>query len=528
MSLVLVNGNVVTMNPSQPKAEAVAIRDGRIAYVGSSKEARKRCPRERELDLQGMTVLPGLIDSHVHLMDLGLSLLSTELRGVRSISELQDRIRAAARDAKKGDWIIGRGWDQELLKEKRYPTRWDVDEASPSNPVVLIRICSHACVANSLALHAAKVLAAKEFKGGRMETDSQGRPTGVFFDSAMREVLQAIPPPPPATLRKALLTACEHALREGVTCIHHMSCTPRELYAIRELWRRGDLPVRVRVYLAADSLDEAASLGMIKDRGDALLRVVGVKIMLDGSLGARTARLEKPYSDDPGTKGILLCSRHGLLELLRKSREMKLQAALHAIGDEACTIALEALTTIWNDEEGLKQQRLEHVSVLNQDLLNRLRQMRLRVSVQPQFIVSDFWAVKRVGPRRARFVYALRSLVDGGLAVAGGSDSPVETLSPFEGMYAATTRGRFEEREIHRYSEGEELTAEQALSLYTRNAASASLEDNLMGSIQPGRHGDLTVVTEDPTAIPPHRIRDLEVVMTVVAGKVAYSLRDES
>jgi len=524
----LFNGNVLTMNPSQPRAEAVIVEDGRIVYVGSSGEAKRRAPRSITLDLEGKTVLPGLIDSHVHLMELGLSLFSIELRGVRSISELQDKIRVAARDVKRGDWIIGRGWDQELLAEKRYPTRWDIDEASPSNPVVLVRTCSHACVANSLALSEANLMAARNVKGGRIETDSRRRPTGVLFDSAMGEMLLAIPPPSIAALRKSLLAACETALREGVTCIHHMSCTPREFEAMRELRRKGELPVRVRVYVAADSLDQAVSLGMIRDRGDAVLRVSGVKIMLDGSLGARTARLSKPYSDDPGNRGILLCSRHRLLELLRKAREMRLQAAVHAIGDKACTLALQALTDVWNGEEGLKQQRLEHVSLLTRGLLGQLKRTRLMVSTQPQFILSDSWVVKRVGPARARFVYALRSLVDGGLVVAGGSDSPIERLSPLAGIYAAVTRGRFEGRELFTYSQGERLTVEQALTLYTRDAASACLEDGLMGSIQPGGYGDLTVVAEDPTATPEDRIKDVKVVMTVVAGKVAYSLGDES
>ena len=528
MSLVLFNGNVLTMNPSQPRAEAVIVEDGRIVYVGSSGEAKRRAPRSMTLDLEGKTMLPGLIDSHVHLGELGLSLFSIELRGVRSISELQDKIRVAARDAKRGDWIIGRGWDQELLVEKRYPTRWDIDEASPSNPVVLVRTCSHACLANSLALSEANLIVARNVKGGRIETDSRGRPTGVLFDSAMGEMLLAVPPPSTAVLRKSLRAACQTALREGVTCIHYMSCTPRELEVMRELRRREELPVRVRVYLAADSLDQAVSLGITRDRGDAILHISGVKIMLDGSLGARTARLTKPYSDDPGNKGILLCSRNRLLELLHKASEMKLQAAVHTIGDKACTLALQALADVWNEEEGLKQQRLEHVSVLTSDLLSRLKRMRLMVSTQPQFILSDSWVVERVGPARARFVYALRSLVDAGLVVAGGSDSPIERLSPFAGIYAAVTRGRFEGREIFRRSEGEALTTEQALSLYTRNAASASLEGGLMGSIQPGRYGDLTVVAEDPTAVPEDRIKDVKVVMTVVAGKVAYSLGDES
>lgn len=528
MSLALVNGNVVTMNPSQPRAEAVAVRDGRIAYVGSSEKAEKHCPEGEVLDLEGRAVLPGLIDSHVHLMELGLSMLSVDARGVQSISELQDRVRAAARNAKKGDWIIGRGWDQELLREKRYPTRWDIDEAAQSNPVVLVRTCSHASVANSMALGKANLLAPRSVKGGRIETDSQGRPTGILFDSAMGEVFQAIPSPSKATLRKALLSACDTALREGVTCIHFMSCTPRDFDVMQELRRRSELPVRIRVYFAADHLDDAVSSSMIRDRGNDMLRVSGVKIMLDGSLGARTARLTRPYSDDPGNKGISLCSRRRLLDLLRKSRQMKLQAAVHAIGDEACAIALQALAAVWNDEAGLRQQRLEHASVLTRDLLRRMKRMRLKVSVQPQFILSDFWVVERVGPRRARFVYALRSLMDAGLTVAGGSDSPIERLSPFAGIYAAVTRGRFEGREILRYSERERLTTEQSLGLYTTNAASACLEDSLMGSVQPGKYGDLAVVAEDPMNVPLHRLKDLKVVMTVVAGKIAYSLGDES
>ena len=516
-SLVLLNGNVLTLNPSMPRAEAVAVRDDKILAVGENGKIRRYVGAgTRVIDLEGKTVVPGLTDCHAHMLALGRSSADLDLRNVTSIEELKKLLKAFADKKRFGEWILGGRWDQEKFAEKRYPTRWDLDSAVADKPVLLLRVCGHIAVANSKALELAGVTKAlASSRAGEIDRDAEtGEPTGVLRENAIDLVRQAIPKPGLKEMKEVCYLACRKAVENGLTRVHWIVSSPKEIRAVFELYRENRLPLRVYFGVPVEYLDCLADSGLTTGFGNEMVKIGFIKILADGSLGGRTAALEEPYADEPKTRGILLYGQRKLNNLVFRAHEAGFQVAVHAIGDRALNTVLKAFeNALRKAPRNGHRHRVEHASLVNNRLVKRLKRLDVILSVQPHFAVSDFWITDRLGRKRARWAYAFKTFLRNGLVVAGGSDCPVEPINPLLGIWAAVSRKNFSE---------ESLTVEEALRLYTVNAAYASFEEEVSGTIEEGKWADLTVLDKDLTCIPLDEIRTVNVEMTIVAGRTVY------
>ncbi len=519
--LALINGNIITINPSRPQAQAVAIKNSRIIKVGENAEIESLIKKSTKVvDLNRKTVIPGLIDTHIHMAGFGKTLTEISLRGVQSIKEMQDKLKERVEKAEEEEWILGRGWDQDRLKEKRYPTRWDLDELSPNNPVVFTRVCGHVCVVNTRTLEKAGITAeTTPPSGGKIDKDSKtGEPTGILRENAMDLVHRIISKPSEHQLMKACRLACQKAVEAGLTSVHWIINSEVEIRTIQKLRAQKELPLRVYILIPVELFDHLVGLGLSTSFGDDMVRIGGVKIFADGSLGARTAALHKSYIDDSSTRGMMIHSKEKLEELILKTHKARLQLAVHAIGDRAIEAVLTDL------EKALKIQprkdhrhRVEHASVLNKKLIKHMKKLGVIASVQPHFVVSDFWVADRLGPKRARWAYPFKTLIQEGVQIAGGSDCPVEPINPLLGIWAAVSRKSFLEEQISVY---------EALRMYTIDAAFASFEEDAKGSIEVGKLADLVVLSHDPRKVPPDKIKDIVVEMTFVEGRMVYENAD--
>ena len=519
-SLAILNANIITLNPALPTAQAILIRDGKIAAVGSNKQINKQINKlkTRIIDVHGTTIVPGLTDCHVHMTGFGHSLRFLKLKDARSIKEIQKKLRIRARQFSEKTWIVGGGWDQERLVERRYPTRWDLDAAVSNRPVILRRICGHVAVANTKALQLAEITKHTAIEGGQIDIDPQnGEPNGVIRENALELALKAIPSLGAQELENTCFKAAEEATQAGLTCVHWLVDSPDEIRTLQNLHMTSRLPVRVVIGISVDLLDYVINLGLQTGFGNKMLKLGFIKILADGSLGGHTAALETPYSDKPDTKGMMLHTTKELNRLVSKAHSAGLQLAVHAIGDRAVRTVIDTY------ERALKRSprpnhrhRIEHASVLNPRQVKRIKRLQLVLAVQPHFVVSDFWTQDRLGSRRMRWTYPFKTLMKQKITLASSSDCPVENISPLLGIWAATTRKSFKQ---------ENLTVKEALETYTINAAYASFDERRRGTIETGKLADLTVLSDNILDIPAERIRTTKVEMTIVGGKIVYSRR---
>jgi len=517
VKLAILNANVITLDSKQPKAEAVAIQNGKIIAVGSNEEIRKYVGNETKVvDAKNRTVVPGFVDCHVHLTGFGWSLQTLDLRNVDSIKEMQQKLQEYAEKNPEKTWILGGRWDQEKFAERRFPTRWDLDKASADKPVFLVRVCGHLAVVNSKALQLAGITEETTVEGGEIDLDkATGEPNGIVRENALEIIRKAIPKPSPKELEDVCLLACRKAVEAGLTGVHWIVDSPDEIRIIQKLYSEEKLPLRVYLGIPVDLLDELADLGLATGFGNDIVKIGFIKIFADGSLGARTAALKQPYSDKPETSGMILCTQKKLNKLVLKAHKAGLQLGVHAIGDRAIETVLKAFlkASIEFPREN-HRHRIEHCSVLNPKLTRQMKRLGVIASVQPHFIVSDFWVVDRVSNARARWVYPFKTLIHEGLVVASGSDCPVEPINPLLGVWAAVARKSFAE---------EGLTLEEALRTYTLNAAYASFDENKKGTIEVGKFADLTILSDNIFDVLPNDIKKIRVEATVVDGLVVYA-----
>ena len=512
VSLVILNSNIITLDPEKPKAEALAVRNGRIAAVGSSSEIRALIDDDTEVvDAKGATIIPGLVDCHVHMTEFGFFLKRPDMKNARSIREMQEKLRQYASKNKESGWIQGGRWDHEKFAENRYPTRWDLDEAVSDRPVFLLRVCGHMGVANSEALRLTRITETSRVPGGKIELDlKNGQPNGLLKEKAMQLIWRIIPRPDLKTLEEASLLACKKAIQAGLTAVHWMVESTDEMQAIMNLESEEKLPIRV--YLGVPPKLEAAAHKLLSSSDSHFKVKIGfAKLFADGSLGSRTAALKVPYSDDPRTSGMLIHSPKELYQLILEAHQAGERVAIHAIGDRAVESVLNAYEQVLNRfPRRDHRHRIEHCSILNPQLIKRMKTLGLTASIQPHFVVSDFWLIDRMGKNRARWAFPFRSLVKEGLNVISGSDCPVEKIDPLLGIWAAAARRGIDE----------ELTAEEALKTYTLNAAYATMEEDEKGTIKVGKLADLTILTDDLLKILPEEINKVKVQMTIVDGKI--------
>jgi len=516
-TIIILNANVVTLNPKQPHAQAVAVYDNKIVAVGSDEQIRKYAGKTtRTIDAKNNTVVPGLNECHAHMVSFGQSLQNLDLRDAKSIPEIQSRLRKYAEKNSEKKWILGGRWDQEKFAEKRYPTRWDLDAAVSDRPVFLIRVCGHIGVANSKALQIAGIIGKTLIQGEKANAGAHNeKHDGLLRENALGPVWHAVPKPSQIELEQACILACKKAVEAGLTCVHWIAGSAQEIDVIHRLYSSKILPLRIILGIPVGGLDSLTKSGIRTGFGNEFVKIGFIKILSDGSLGARTAALAEPYSDKPDTCGMMLYKEEKLSELVEESHKAGLQLAIHAIGDRAVEVVLNAY------EKALKKypsknhrHRIEHASVLNPNLIRRMKRLRLIASVQPHFVASDFWLVDRVGEARACWVYPLKTLMHEGITVVSGSDCPVEPISPILGIWAATTR---------KIVPQENLTVEEALKTYTSNAAFASFDEDKRGTIEPGKLADLTILSNDPFSVTPSSIKQIKVRMTIVNGRIVYS-----
>ena len=527
--LLLLNAQVITMNPGQPSAEAVAIKDGRIAWIGTTVEAKELFANASEtMDLAGATVLPGIIDAHGHLMNLGESFLKLDLKGVATPEEAARRVKEKAATLRSGEWILGWGWDEGKWAAK-YPTHELLTEAAPTNPVFLTGLHGFAGWANKRALLVAGISKnTRDPENGKILRDEKtGEPSGVLVNRAQDLVASHIAPLDLASVQMALELAARECLRNGLTSVHEARVTPIMLEAFREMVKKGRLPVRVYAMLDGANptlVDEWLKRGPEIDPQHRFT-IRSVKVFADGALGSRGAALSEPYSDKTDTRGIITTSEASLLELTRRCLGRGFQVATHAIGDAANHYVLNAYErALRQDSQNDARLRIEHAQVLAAADIPRFAELGVIASMQPTHCTSDMaWAEKRVGPSRIKGAYAWRSVLRTGAHVPISSDFPGETLNPFYGIYAAVTRQDPQGRPDGGWHPEQRMTIEEALRGYTIEAAYAEFEEKQKGSIEQGKLADLIVVSRDPGKIAPSELLRIAVLKTFVNGKLVYS-----
>lgn len=512
--LVLLDGKIITMNPNQRTAEAVAVKNQKIILVGSSVDIKKTVGKNTKIIcLNGKTVIPGIIDTHIHVADFGRILSWLNLEKVTSIKELQDCLNKRTKVTLKDKWIIGRGWDERRFSEKRLPTRLDLDEVSKQNPVVLYHASGQVCVINSKAAELANITKQTSCD---IERNKTGDFTGVLRNNATNLVWGIMPQPDEQELLESSMLALQQIAKAGITSIHWLPLSPNETKVIFKLSQKNELPIRVNVIAPASLFEEINKAALAVNLKDGMLKFGGFEVFADGYLASRTAALFEPYADCPDQTGQLLCSQEEMTLLATKIIEAGFQLVVHAVGDKAVDAALNTTKQIKGSKaKNHLRIRLEQAAVLNQTLIDRMRELEVTVSVQPSVIASEFsiWsAINHLGQKRARMFFPLKTLFEADIFVAAGSDCPMEPLNPMLGIQEAVTRDTFSEQH---------LSVEEALRMYTINAAYDSYEEDVKGTIEVGKLADFTVLSENLLIEEPDKIACITAEMVVISGQVA-------
>ncbi|MBV8202137.1 MAG: amidohydrolase [Acidobacteria bacterium] len=523
-TLIVTGARVWTGDRRQPWAEAVAVRGERIAAVGTAAEIERLAgPGTRRIEAGGGMVTPGLIDAHVHFLDGGFGLGSVALRDAATRADFVRRVAEFARTAPAGAWVLGGDWDHELWGGE-LPRRDWIDAVTPDRPVWVNRLDGHMGLANGAALRAAGVTArTPDPPGGTIVRDAGGEPTGILKDNAMELVDKVVPEPPPAAKDQALDAAMRYAAAQGVTSVHHMG-TWEDLEVFRRAHDAGRLRTRISAAVPLATWqrlrDEVAAHG----RGDAWLRIGGLKGFVDGSLGSRTAAFTAPYADAPANRGLLVNTPEDLYAWTAGADRAGLQVIVHAIGDRAIHLQLDIFERV-SREDGRRDRRfrIEHAQHLAPGDIPRFAALGVIASMQPYHAIDDGrWAEKAIGAKRAQTTYAFRSLLDAGATLAFGSDWPVAPAMPLMGLYAALTRRTLDGRHPGGWVPSQKITLEEALAAYTRDAAYAGFAERELGTLEPGKLADLVLVDRDLSRIPEPAIRDAKVLLTVVGGQVVF------
>jgi len=539
--LVLTNGKIVTMDPERPQAEALAITGYTIAAVGSRQDIQRYVgPNTRVIDLQGQLAIPGFIEGHGHFMGLGQAKMQLDLTTATSWDDIVALVAEAARKAKPGEWIQGRGWHQEKWNRvpqpnvEGVPLHQSLDRVSPDNPVYLTHASGHAAFVNGKALELAGITrTTANPPGGEIVKDRAGNPTGLLRETAQGLVARALaearakmtPQEIEARNREAVRLAGADALAKGVTSFHDAGVPFATVDFYRKLDAEHALPVRLYVMVRENDSVLAANVDRYRTvaSGNAFLAVRSIKVTIDGALGSHGAWMLAPYDDLPTSTGLNTTP----LDQLRRTAEVAIQhdyqLATHAIGDRANREVLDIYQAAFRAHPAKKdlRWRIEHAQHLDPADQPRFAQLGVIASMQAVHATSDGpWVPKRIGERRAREgAYVWRNLIQSGAVVTNGTDTPVEDINPIANFYAAVTR-RMADGSLF-YPE-QRMTREEALKSYTVNNAYAAFEENLKGSLAPGKLADITVLSRDILSVPDDSIPGTEVVYTILGGRIAY------
>ena len=510
--LVLLDGNIISMNPKMPSAQAIAVSGDRISCVGSNQEVKQYIgEKTRVICLEGKTVLPGFIDTHVHVVDYGKLLTWLDLYGVSSIKEIQTRLAEHIKRVGKDKWVLGRALNSEVLLEKRLPLCHELDVVSSDAPVVFYCQTGQVCVVNSKVLEVAKI--SQRVDSG-IERDLMGEPTGVLRDQATNFVWNIIPEPDEQELYNATKLALSNFVQLGITCVHWIVLSEVELSIIQKLIETSSLPLRVYLIVPAGLVDLA--LQKLKRFENDFFKLGGGIVFVDGYLASRTAALFEPYTDCPSNQGGLLCSQNELFVFADKIQTAGLQLIVHAVGDRAIQEAVNIIQHVGRNSN-VPCPRLEQAAVLNQQLMRCIKELDISVSVQPCVVDSEFsvWSAEKcLGEKRVCYLFPVKDLLNCGVLVSAGSDCPMEPLNPLLGLEAAVRRVGVQN-----------LSVFEALQMYTIFAArAASLDFVDKGSIEQGKLADLIVLSNNPLSLPSDKLAiSVSVCFTVIGGVVCCS-----
>jgi len=529
LDLLLTNATVLTMDEDRPLASAVGIEGSRIAWVGTIEDARAHLTgARRELDLSGATVVPGFNDAHNHLILLGhwLSQLDCSFPSVTSIADIVAAVAARAAATPEGEWIEGRGYDDNKLAEHRPISRWDLDAATPHHPVLIRNASGHMCVVNSRALDLAGITRDTEAPfGGAIGRDPEsGEPSGLLQEQAQELLGRTFYPEGKETLHRCLQAAGNAYLAAGITSSQEagLFSTP-EFTVFQEAWASDELPLRVYMMLRRPFLEAMETMGLFSGFGDERLRVGAFKLLADGSLIGRTAAVSQPFLDDPDPHnlGLAMMPQDELDDLIWRGHAHGWQVAIHAIGDRGIEMCLDGFErALRRLPRANHRHRLEHCGILRPDLIRRIKELGVVPVGQPPFI-NEFGDgfLRHLGRERAQLTYALKSVLDAGIPLAASSDSPVSSFQPLLGIKACVTERTVSGAD---FALEERISVEQAIALYTRAGAYASFEEDLKGTITPGKLADFAVLGADPRAVDPETLDRTPVRATIRGGEIVY------
>lgn len=554
VSLIITNATIYTMDDMNTVARAMAVDGNRIVAVGSNREIRRSYASDNLLDAKDQYIFPGFIDAHAHLSGLGEEKIKLDFLGTTSPQQITEMVKRKTSQIPKGIWIQGRKWDQNNWAHHEFPTHEMLDAVAPDHPVFLVRIDGHAGWANKRAMQLCGITSlTSDTAGGKIVRDKDGNPTGIFLDNAMELIRSKIPSLSKSELEHVYEIAVNDCLKVGLTEVHDMGLDAPKIDAIKSLISKNKFPFRVYGYIDGiiSRWNELLRTGK-KTFGDAQLILGGLKLYADGALGSRGALLREPYTDDPTNKGIQINTQEEITRETIRALDKNLQVCVHAIGDQANHVVLnayeEALKDITNTDHRL---RIEHVQVLLPDDVNRFARLHVLPSMQPTHCTSDmYWAEARLGSKRITSAYAWRSLRNTGSIIPGGSDFPVERPNPLLGIYAAVTRqdikgypssqtdidSRFQlaadsKPDESRYKNGwygdQRLTREEAIRAFTSWAAYASFQEKEKGTLEPGKLADFVLVDKDITTILDHEILQAKVKATYINGVRVYAASDK-
>jgi predicted amidohydrolase YtcJ len=523
-SRTLIVGRVWTGNPQQAWADAVAVEDGRILAVGSKGDVTAKAGESAKIiDAGDGLVVPGLIDSHIHLIEGGLHLTSVQLRDAATREEFVRRIADFAKTVKPGEWITGGDWDHTLWGGELPDRSW-IDAVTPNTPVWMPRLDGHMALANTAAMKAAGVGDdVKDVPGGEIIRDAAGRPTGIFKDNALSLIDRAAPEPSLGQRLQATVAAMDYLAARGVTAVHHMGSWG-DLEVFRLARQRGVMKTRIYactpLALWKRLADEVARQG----RGDDWLRIGGLKGFVDGSLGSHTAAMLAAFNDAPKDTGLLVNTTDDLEAWTAAADAAGLQVMVHAIGDRAIRLQLDIYERV-AQQHGPRDRRfrIEHAQHIDPHDLPRFGKLGVIASMQPYHCIDDGrWAERVIGARRSETSYAFRSLLDTGARLAFGSDWYVAPATPLEGIYAAVTRRTLDGKHPDGWVPAQKISVGEALRAYTSDAAYAAFQEKSLGTLEPGKLADLVIIDRDITKAKPEDLNKAHIKLTMVAGTVIY------
>jgi predicted amidohydrolase YtcJ len=529
--MVLINGKIITVDPDDSIVEAVAICDNKIMAVGSTEDIKKLAgPETNVIELEGRTVMPGIIDSHTHPSHISFKFMEVDCRAppIKSISEILELVKAKAKELGPGKWVRGVAFNDSKLVEKRHITRWELDRVSPDNPVLIVSDTGHQSLSNSLALEIAGVTKdTPDPLGGEIEHDDNGIPTGLLYENAVGLVRQHVPEYTVEELKNGYKMTVEQLASWGITSTHNASSRMNGIRAYKQLLEGGTRKVRMRLMVSVnrdkpgDVLDALVLGGIESGFGDDWIKVISVKIMGDGSGAGGTCCVYEPQNRGPRGLGLWMTEPEEVERLTRKAHNAGLRVSIHSIGDRGVDMALDAI------EKAQKanpipdmRHRLEHNSCSPLKSLKRIKELGVTPSSSIGYMygLGDQYA-ENFGPERARWLHPHKTMKEMGIIAGGNSDCPVTYYSPFVQMYAAVTR---KSSSGHVVGPEEAISVMDTIRVYTWNGAYLGKDEDKLGSLEPGKLADLIVVDRDILTIDPEEIKDIQVLKTIVDGKIVY------